>query len=441
MQILARGQRIDLSDLGILTGCFTLKLACQADKHNLDIACFGLDARHQLSDERYMTFFNQPSTPCQGVRLTAADAFTFDLQRLPPSIEALTLTLALDHPDPKLTLNTLGHSSLQLLAPDGRQLASLPFDGTWFIQERAIMLVEIYRKNQQWRLKLVAQGFNGGLAALVSHFGGVVAAPPAVEPPPATRVSLEKRIEKEAPQLVSLVKKAAVSLEKAGLSNHRARVCLCLDISGSMSQLYASGAIQRFAERILALACRFDDDGEIDVFLFGQDVHHPKPMTLANCSQYIPLLLRHFPLEGDTRYGRAMKAITEFYLGTVPQLSDQAVYAQATPIYVMFVTDGGTSDKSQTESLLRATSHAPIFWQYMGIGKGRKSKSKKLARFIDSDFPFLENLDELSGRLIDNANFFSVLTPEEYSDEALYSLLMEEYPHWLKLAQAHHMLP
>lgn len=93
-----------------------------------------------------------------------------------------------------------------------------------------------------------------------------------------------------------------------------------------------------------------------------------------------------------------------------------------------------------TEKQLRWSSMEPIFWQFMGIGKGRKSKSKLLAAFFDSDFPFLENLDELSGRLIDNANYFSVTSPDEYSDAMLYDLLMVEYPGWLKLASSHGLL-
>ena len=62
------------------------------------------------------------------------------------------------------------------------------------------MLGELYRRDGQWRL-------------------------------------LAKRIANEAPQLVSLVKSASVSLAKAGLATHRAQVCLVLDISASMSKL------------------------------------------------------------------------------------------------------------------------------------------------------------------------------------------------------------
>jgi hypothetical protein len=70
--------------------------------------------------------------------------------------------------------------------------------------------------------------------------------------------------------MLSLVKTAGVSLEKRGLAEHTARVALVLDISGSMAALYRSGAVQRLAGRVLALGLRFDDDGVVDVFLFGK---------------------------------------------------------------------------------------------------------------------------------------------------------------------------
>jgi vWA found in TerF C terminus len=73
----------------------------------------------------------------------------------------------------------------------------------------------------------------------------------------------------------------------------------------------------------------------------------------------------------------------------------------------------------------------------MGIGKGKKSHDKKPAEFAASDFRFLENLDELGGHLIDNANFFSVVSADQHSDAQLYDLLMTEYPGWIRLAKQH----
>jgi stress response protein SCP2/uncharacterized protein YegL len=434
MTVLAKGQRLNLRDV-IPAGAFRAGLAVQGLP--VDFACFGLDAAGKLADERYMTFFNQPRTPCGGVEVCAipgdSGGFAFRLDNLPASIVRVVVAVSVSGAG---TMSSISAGHLRLVEIQGeREFACFSFTGADFSAEQALMLGEFYRKDGGWRFMAIGQGFNGGLDALVRHFGGAVE-----ETAPSTKVSLEKRIERQAPQLVNLVKQAGVSLEKAGLSSHRAKVCLCLDISGSMSGLYRKGLVQSFAERILALACKFDDDGEIDVFLFGQQVHQPAPMGLSNWNGYIPQAIQRHPLEGDTRYGRAMEAIRQFYFPDAAGGARTSPHKAAQPVYVMFVTDGSTSDKAATEKQLRWSSMEPIFWQFMGIGKGRKSKNKLLAAFLDSDFPFLESLDELSGRLIDNANYFSVSSPDEHSDAALYDLLMAEYPGWLTLASRHGLL-
>ncbi|NJM13471.1 MAG: VWA domain-containing protein [Synechococcaceae cyanobacterium SM1_2_3] len=446
---IAKGQRLPVAQIIAGATRFQLGLSASAPGMTLDFACFGLNGAGVLADDRYMTFFNQPRTPCGAVELAtpASDAAGFNLQltALPKTIERLVITAALEG---KGTMGQLQEGWLRFLDA-GKEVARFTFRGSDFADERALMLGEFYRKEDTWRFCATAQGFNGGLDALVRHFGGAVAeespAPTPVSspsPPSAStaRISLEKRIEREAPRLVSLVKQAAVSLEKAGLADHRAKVCLCLDISGSMRALYQSGAVQAFADRILALACRFDDDGEIDVFLFGEEVHQPAPMNLANSQNYIRDLIQRYPLEGDTRYGAAMEAIRCHYFPDARGQQRQTPFRAQLPVYVMFLTDGSTSDKGLTEKQLRWSSYEPVFWQFMGIGKGRKSKSKSLFSFADSDFPFLEKLDELPGRLIDNADFFAVQKPDEHPDEELYTLLMGEYPQWVKAAKSKQLI-
>jgi stress response protein SCP2 len=444
MKHLARGERLALAahvpDGVLWAGLSARGLA-------LDVAAFALDAGGKLVDERYMTFFNQPASPCGGISIGAVgddkDGFAFQLARLPAQVERVVITASIDGG----AMSGLQSGHLRLLRPDG-EFARFEFEGRDFAAEQAVMLGEIYRKDGQWRFMAVGQGFNGGLPALVRHFGAEVAeAAPATRPvqpaaPPAASptVDLEKRVGQAAPQLVSLVKSAGVSLAKVGLEKHRARVCLVLDISGSMSSLYRKGLVQRFAERILALGCRFDDDGEIDVFLFGRNVHRVEPMGLFNWSGYIGQMIERHPLEGDTRYGAAMEAVRRHYFPETGGGERRQPGKAALPVYVMFVTDGSTSDKPLAERQLRWASREPVFWQFMGIGKGRKSRSKLLANYADSDFPFLEKLDELDGRLIDNANFFSVSSPDEHSDADLYDLLMAEYPGWVRQARQHGLL-
>jgi len=404
---------------------------------SFDFACFALDAAGKLVDDRYMSFFNQPASPCGGVMLRrrgdTVDGFTFRLALLPAQVERVVVTASIDGSG---VMSQLAHGHLKLHGADG-EFARFAFTGADFAQEQAVMLGELYRRDGGWRFMAVGQGFNGGLPALVRHFGADVAQEAA---PAAPTVNLEKRVEAQAPQLVSLVKSAGVSLAKVGLQAHRARVCLVLDISGSMSALYRKGLVQRFAERILALGCRFDNDGDIDVFLFGRNVHQPAPMGLSNWTGYIAQAIERHPLEGDTRYGAAMSVVRRYYFPDGAGGERTAPHAAQLPVYVMFVTDGSTSDQPMTERQLRWSSREPIFWQFMGIGKGKKSKSKRLLDFADSDFPFLEKLDDLGGRLVDNADFFSVASPDEHDDAALYDLLMTEYPAWLRLASQHGLL-
>ena len=431
MQDITKGQRLELAPL--LDGQ-RMTAGMSIAGLSADFACFGLNAAGKLASDSYMTFFNQPASPCGGIKAVEspddAQGFAFDLARIAGAIERVVITASLDGAG---SLSQMSSGYLRLTS-NGQELVRFAFTGADFAGERAVMLGELYRREGSWRFMAVGQGFDGGLDALVRHFGADVAeaAPP--------KINLDKQIEQKAPQLVSLVKSAGVSLAKAGLAQHRAKVCLVLDISGSMQGLYKSGLVQSFAERILAMACKFDDDGELDVFLFGRNVHHCQPMGLANWDGYIARAIKQHPLEGDTRYGAAIKAVREHYFPDGAGAERSAPRLAELPVYVMFVTDGTTSDKPVTERQLRWASCEPIFWQFMGIGKGKKSKSKLLANFADSDFPFLEKLDELDGRLIDNANYFSVSSPSEHSDAELYDLLMAEYPGWLGLARQKAML-
>ena len=68
----------------------------------------------------------------------------------------------------------------------------------------------------------------------------------------------------------------------------------------------------------------------------------------------------------------------------------------------------------------------PIFWQFVGIG-GR-------------NYGVLEKLDDMTGRIVDNCNFFDLDSITSISDERLYELLLEEFPDWLNQAKARRVI-
>jgi hypothetical protein len=251
-------------------------------------------------------------------------------------------------------------------------------------------------------------------------------------------VNLEKKLEAKGDRkLLDLTKKAAVSLEKRGLGEHTARVAICLDISGSMHRLYSGGKIQALAERVLALGMRFDDDASIDCFVFGEGAYEAGAMSPDNYASYVQEILRGQRLEPATYYGRAMGLIRKYYFGSdAPRTSP---YSDL-PVYVMFITDGATFDEDVARAQVVSSAYEPLFWQFMAIGKSSKgAASRGLFRVSSTsrgEFAFLESLDDMEGRFLDNADFFAVEDPAALSDDQLFELMMTEYPNWLNQARS-----
>lgn len=198
MSNFTRGQKGKLADLG-LNGPFAVTLDIVSGSMEVDVSCFGVDAAGKLSDDRYMVFYNQKSSPDNAVTVALngpRSVFQIDLARLPASIDKLVFTAATEQG----SMRALGASSLALGSN-----ASFAFAGQDFQDEKAVIIGELYRRDGSWRFGAVGQGFAGGLAALLKHFGGseTSQAAPAPAPvpvpavPPANKISLSKiRLEK-----------------------------------------------------------------------------------------------------------------------------------------------------------------------------------------------------------------------------------------------------
>ena len=260
----SRGQKGKLADLGC-TGLFSVTLALDAPDIDIDVSCFGLDATGQLSDERFMVFFNQKSCPGGGVTLdigSTTSTFNTDVARLPETIHKLVFTAAINGDG---TMRQLGASSLRLGS------AFFAFSGADFQDEKAVIVGEIYQRDGQWRFGAVGQGFNGGLSALLKHFGGTEAAPdapapataaapaatPAPVPAPApetkkislSKITLEKRGDK-------------ISLEKPGRFGFgRTRVNLNWNQAAAPAEAKKSG----FLSRMLGGAARASSGIDLDL--------------------------------------------------------------------------------------------------------------------------------------------------------------------------------
>ena len=85
---------------------------------------------------------------------------------------------------------------------------------------------------------------------------------------------------------------------------------------------------------------------------------------------------------------------------------------------MLFFSDGGVYRDKEIEPELTAAATEPLFWQFVGLGR--------------ANYGVLEQLDDLKGRTVDNADFFALDDLDTVSDEDLYDRLLNEFPGWLK---------
>ncbi len=233
-------------------------------------------------------------------------------------------------------------------------------------------------------------------------FGGTHAPQPAAQEQ-QTKVSLSKE---ESIQKVNLAKEEVhkVCLTKSPLNGLVARVGLVLDYSGSMSSLYRDDTVQAVIEKILPLAMEFDDNGTMEVWIFENGYHRLPDINLNNFYGYVQREITSKYRMGGTNYAPVMQDVFRKYIQEDPaKISD----------YIVFITDGDNSDHAQTDRVIKEVSKYPIFWQFVGVG--------------NASFSYLQKLDEMQGRYIDNANFFSV----SRTSAIQYSDLLNEFPGWL----------
>lgn len=408
-----KGQRVPLGEiLKEDNPAFDVGININGLSGAVDFACFGLDRQQKLSDDRYMLFFNQPESPCGSVRTILADGvvagFSFSLSSLPMTVDRLVVTAAIDGVE---TMKKISDGSLAI-SKNGSVCAKFSFSGDQFLEEKALMVGEFYRKDGKWRFSAVGQGFNGGLEALVKHFGGDVSETTA-QPAEPKKIPLEKLVGEKAPKLIDLSKSAKISLEKNDLMQVKARVGLVLDASGSMMWQYKNGRVQDVVNRILPLAVHFDDDGELDTWAFSTKSLSLPSVNLGNYDNFIETAhkgWKKWGLMSSNYEPLVIKHIIEHYRDT------------KLPVFIVFISDGGVTRNKEISELLSKAAHLPIFWQFVGLG-GRS-------------YGVLEKLDTMAGRVVDNCGFFAIDDFNAISKEEVYNRLLNEFPSWLKDAKS-----
>lgn len=240
-------------------------------------------------------------------------------------------------------------------------------------------------------------------------------------------ISFEK-VQEKAPGLLNLAKTAAHSLEKKGLTGHRAAVYLVLDHSGSMRNHYAEGNVQRLTDQALGLSVNVDDDGTVPLSYFTDDVYGLFNVSLTDYQGVVDITHPHTPW-GYTNYAAAIDAAVRTHLDTAPNVPGLVIFQTDGDPYTR--EDGSSGAKKKAVEALKAASHHPLFFSFVGFGQ---------------ELGFLRKLDDLrvgfGGRKVDNASLFETgYDPKSVTDAELYDGIMHEYPQWLAAARSTGILP
>ncbi|MEV5984279.1 TerD family protein [Streptomyces sp. NPDC052051] len=154
----------------------------------LDVSGLLLTADGKVRSDDDFIFYNQPSGPGVTYRSgggTAPDAITVDTAALPPDIEKIVVTASPDAAGQ--TFQGIEPTATIRSADDHGVLAT--FTPPRLGPETALVVVEIYRRNGQWKARAVGQGYADGLAGIATDFGVTVEeptpAPQPMAPPPA----------------------------------------------------------------------------------------------------------------------------------------------------------------------------------------------------------------------------------------------------------------
>ncbi|MER5444132.1 TerD family protein [Streptomyces sp. NPDC002766] len=209
----------------------------------LDVSGLLLTGDGKVRSDDDFIFYNQPAGPGVTYRSgggTSPDAITVDTAAVPPGIEKIVVTASPDAAGQ--TFQGIEPTATVRDADSGAVLATFtpPQLGT----ETALVVVEIYLRNGQWKARAVGQGYANGLAGIATDFGVTVEEPtapapaaspvsapqPAAAPPPPAappapapgtgKINLDKgRVSLQKNQTVSLVKNGSplLSQVKMGL--------------------------------------------------------------------------------------------------------------------------------------------------------------------------------------------------------------------------------
>ena len=155
----------------------------------IDVSAFLVTATGKVRSDVDMCFYGQPSVSAGALTLEASKngetRFTVIPAQISAEVEKVIFTATVH--ENQAAFGCLPKIGVDVSGVQGQ----IPCAG---MTETALILAELYQRNGVWKVRIVGQGFNGGLGALAAHMGVDISEPTS---PPApvnlSKVSLTKQ--------------------------------------------------------------------------------------------------------------------------------------------------------------------------------------------------------------------------------------------------------
>jgi len=130
----------------------------------LDVSALLLAANGKVRSDADLIFFNQPQGPGVGY---STSGISVETAAVPADVDRIVITASLD--DASAVFAGTEPTATVRDSATGAVLAT--FTPPRLSQETALVVVELYRRGTEWKLRAVGQGYANGLAGIATDFG------------------------------------------------------------------------------------------------------------------------------------------------------------------------------------------------------------------------------------------------------------------------------
>ncbi len=186
---LAKGERISLEKVapGLTEAVVGLgwdtNPTDSGDDFDLDGSLFVLGSDEKLLSDKHFIFYNNLTSPDpnksiqhMGDNLTGAgegddELIKINLQQVPSEVKKIVVTVTIHEAEKrKQNFGQVQNAFIRVINPQNKQEV-VRYDLTEdYSIETALIMAEIYRKDNEWRVNAVGSGYQGGLQALLDRY-------------------------------------------------------------------------------------------------------------------------------------------------------------------------------------------------------------------------------------------------------------------------------